>query len=108
MVSIVQRDAEGKERTAGGVLVRGMEMERLVNATIDAEYEDNGLYHKRVTARVETEKGEHLTIEGDVTSFIPLRNRRGESVTHIGEGMTRWKLGDRTGYGLSEFLRQVK
>jgi hypothetical protein len=108
MVSIVQRDAAGKERTASGVLVRGMEMERLVNATIDAEYEDNGLYHKRVTARVETEKGEHLTIEGDVTSFIPLRNRRGESVTHIGEGMTRWKLGDRTGYGLSEFLRQVK
>ena len=80
----------------------------LVDATIEADYEENGLYHKRVTARVETEQGERLTITGDVTSFIPLRNRRGESVTHIGEGMTKWKLGDRTGYGLSEFLRQVK
>ena len=29
-------------------------------------------------------------------------------MTHIGEGMTRWRLGDRVGYGLSEFLRQVK
>jgi len=108
MVSIIQRDAAGKERTAGGVLVRGMEMERLVDARIDAEYEDNGLYHKRLTARVETESGEELTITGEVKSFIPLRNRRDEKVTHIGEGMTEWKLGDRTGYGLSEFLRQVK
>ena len=89
MVSVIQRDAAGKQRTAGGVLQRGMEIERLVDATIEAEYEDNGLYHKKVTARVKTEKGEELTIHGDVTSFIPLRNRRGESVTHIGEGMTR-------------------
>jgi hypothetical protein len=108
MVSIIQRDAAGKERTAGGVLVRGMELERLVDAKIDAEYEENGLYHKRLTARVETERGERLTIEGEVTSFIPLRNRRGESVTYIGEGMTQWKLGDRVGHGLSEFLRQVR
>jgi hypothetical protein len=108
MVSVIQRDAAGKERSAGGVLQRGMEIERLVDATIEAEYEPNGLYHKTVTARVKTEKGEELTIQGDVTSFIPLRNRRGESVTHIGEGMTEWRLGDRVGYGLSELLRQVR
>ncbi len=108
MVSVIQRDAAGTQRTAGGVLQRGMELERLVDATIEVEYEDNGLYHKRVTARVETEQGEQLTIEGEVSSFIPLRNRRGDAVTHIGEGMTEWKLGDRVGYGLSELLRQVK
>ena len=28
--------------------------------------------------------------------------------THIGEGMTDWRLGDRVGYGLSEFLKQVE
>jgi len=108
MVSVIQRDAAGKERSAGGVLQRGMNIERLVDATIEAEYEDNGLYHKQVTARVTTEHGEELTIRGDVTSFIPLRNRRGDAVTHIGEGMTQWRLGDRVGYGLSELLRQVK
>jgi hypothetical protein len=27
--------------------------------------------------------------------------------THIGEGMTEWTMNGRTGYGLSEFLRQV-
>jgi hypothetical protein len=108
MVSVIQRDAEGKERTAGGVLQRGMEIERLLNARVEAEYEANGLYHKTVTAHVETEKGEKLTIRGQVQGFIPLRNRRGEAVTYIGEGMTEWRLGDRVGYGLSELLRQVK
>ena len=108
MVSVIQRDAAGQQRSAGGVLQRGMEIERLVDARIEAEYEPNGLYHKTITAHVETEKGEKLVIRGDVKSFIPLRNRRGEAVTHIGEGMTEWRLGDRVGYGLSELLRQVR
>jgi hypothetical protein len=108
MVSVIQRDAAGRQRTAGGVLQRGMEIERLVDARIEADYEANGLYHRGITAHVETEKGEKLVIRGDVKSFIPLRNRRGDAVTHIGEGMTEWRLGDRVGYGLSELLRQVK
>jgi len=108
MVSVLQRDPEGKEITKGGVLVRGDRLERLVDAEIEAEFEENGLYHKAVTAKVRTEQGEELTIEGRVKSFIPLRNRRDGHVTHIGEGMTEWRLGERTGAGLSEFLRQVK
>jgi hypothetical protein len=42
-----------------------------------------------------------------VKGFLPLRNRREGLVTHIGEGMTEWRWGDRVGFGLSEFLRQV-
>jgi hypothetical protein len=107
MVSVVQRDPEGRERTAGGVLVRGEELERLVEAEVEADYEEGGLYHRVVRARVVTEAGEKLAIEGRVESFIPLRNRREGALTHIGEGMTRWRLGDREGHGLSEFLRQL-
>ena len=107
MVSIVQRDPAGEERSAGGVIVRGDRVERIVEAEIEAEYEDNGLYHREVVARVKTDQGESLTITGEVEGFIPLRNRREGRTTHIGEGMTKWKLGDREGHGLSEFLRQV-
>ena len=106
MVSIVQRDPEGKEVSKGGVIVRGMEMERIVDAEITAEYEDNGLYHKSLVAKIKTEKGAEHTITGKVTGFIPLRNRRENLETFIGEGMTEWRLGDQVGYGLSEFLRQ--
>ncbi len=106
MVSVVARDET--HRRTGGVLVRGDKVDTITDAEIDADYEDNGLYHRTVRARVTTEKGEKLEITGAVKGFIPLRNRREGRVTHIGEGMTEWKLGDRTGYGLSEFLRQVR
>jgi hypothetical protein len=107
MVSVIQRDPEGTNVRRGGVLVRDGELEPIVDARVEARYAANGLYHEAVRATVRTAKGEELTIDGEVTGFIPLRNRREGRVTHIGEGMTRWRVGDRVGYGLSEFLRQV-
>jgi hypothetical protein len=106
MVSVIRR-SEDDEKVAG-VVVRGDEIDGIASAKVTAEFEKNGLYHKSVTAQIETRGGEHLTITGDVKGFIPLRNRREGMVTHIGEGMTEWRAGDRVGYGLSEFLRQVK
>ena len=106
MISIIRRDADNVR--AGGVLVRGDEIELITEAEIEADYEDNGLFHKTVRARFKTKSGEEHELTGEVKSFIPLRNRRDGMTTHIGEGMTEWRLGDRVGYGLSEFLRQVK
>ncbi len=105
MVSIVRRDAEHERK--GGVLLRGDELVMLSEVDVSAEFDDNGLYHRKVHADVTTPDGEKLAIEGNVKGFIPLRNRREGLVTHIGEGMTEWRCGDRVGYGLSEFLRQV-
>ena len=105
MVSVIQRDPENIRR--GGVVVRGDEIELITDARIEAQYEDNGIYHRQVRAEVETQKGNTLVFDGDVQSFIPLRNRREGLTTHIGEGMTEWRCGERVGYGLSEFLRQV-
>jgi len=108
MVSVIRRDETDEGVRRGGVLIRDGKMEPIVDAQIEADYEENGLYHEQVRATVTTAAGETLEIEGDVQGFIPLRNRREGMVTHIGEGMTRWRVGDQTGYGLSEFLRQVK
>ncbi len=105
MVTCIQ--VAGEEPRHGGVIVRNGELVNITRADIDAEYEDNGLYHRSVRAKIETEDGETHEIEGRVTGFIPLRNRREGMTTHIGEGMTEWTFGDKTGYGLSEFLRQV-
>jgi hypothetical protein len=106
MVSIIRRDADNVR--TGGVIIRDGQFEAIRHADVTAEYEDNGLYHRTVTANIETASGEKHVITGDVKGFIPLRNRREDMVTHIGEGMTEWKWGDRTGYGLSEFLKQVE
>jgi hypothetical protein len=106
MVSVIRREP-GNEK-AHGVVVRGDTLERVTDVKVSAEYEDNGLYHRKVRAVLTLESGEPLDIEGTVRGFIPLRNRREGRVTHIGEGMTEWRCGDRVGYGLSEFLRQVE
>ncbi len=106
MVSVIRRD-EANTR-AGGVIIRNGRFEIIANADVSAEYEDNGVYHKTVTARIETASGEKHVITGEVVGFIPLRHRRNGMITHIGEGMTKWSWGDRVGYGLSEFLRQVQ
>jgi hypothetical protein len=106
MVSIIRRDPSHER--VHGVVVRGDSLVPIKAAEVSAEYEDDGLFHRRVTARLETVAGERLEIDGKVVGFIPLRNRRDGMMTHIGEGMTEWRCGDRTGYGLSEFLRQVQ
>ena len=76
-------------------------------ADVTAEYETDTPFHKTVRANVKTNDGEEIQIDGKVMGFIPLRNRRGGMTTQIGEGMTEWRLGDRVGYGLSEFLRTM-
>lgn len=106
MISIVRRDADHVR--VGGVIVRGDEVDGVKHAEISADFAPNGLYHERVHVDLETTKGERMQIEGEVQGFIPLRNRRDGLVTHIGEGMTEWRVGGLVGYGLSEFLRQVE
>lgn len=105
MVSIIRRG--GDDVRIGGVVVRGDQADFIESASIDASYEANGLYHTGIEVSVRTKGGEELDIYGRVKSFIPLRNRREGMTTHVGEGMTEWRCGDRTGFGLSEFLRQV-
>ena len=105
MVTRVQ--VAGEPARESGVIVRGDELVGIGKVEIDAEYEENGLYHRTVTAKIETKEGDTHEIRGEVKGFIPLRNRREGMTTHIGEGMTEWTFDGRTGYGLSEFLRQV-
>jgi hypothetical protein len=105
VLSIIRRDPSSER--VGGVVVRGDALDRVTAARLTAQYEEGGLYHKSLAMELETAGGEKLAIAGEVVGFIPLRNRRAGLVTHIGEGMTEWRCGERVGYGLSEFLRQV-
>jgi hypothetical protein len=105
MVSVIRRP--GKAPRIGGVVVRGEVIDPIDDARIAIDYEPDGLFHRALTVDATTRAGQRLTIEGRVLSFIPLRNRRGERTTHVGEGMTEWRLGERTGFGLSELLRTL-
>ena len=49
-----------------------------------------------------------LEVTGRVLSLVPCRNRRAGWVTRVSEGMTEWRLGDRVGYGMSEYLDHLE
>ena len=74
---------------------------------LSTDYEEGTSFHRKLSADVELENGDRHHIDGVVKGFIPLRNRRSEQITYIGEGMTEYTLdGERVGYGLSEYLNQ--
>jgi hypothetical protein len=89
---------------AGYVYRKGRDNELLTSVDIDTEWTGEQRLHDRIRVTARTRGGEALEITGKVLSMIPLRNRRDGKVTRISEGLTEWRWGDRTGYGLSEYL----
>jgi hypothetical protein len=91
----------------GGMFHKGEEFVRVTDIKLSTEYEENTRFHRAFEADVTLGNGDKHLVNGEVKGFIPLRNRRSEQITYIGEGMTEYTLdGERKGYGLSEFLDQ--
>jgi hypothetical protein len=91
----------------GGMFYKGDKFLRVNQLTLATDYEPDTRFHRSLIADVVLENGDSHRIEGAVKGFIPLRNRRSEQVTYIGEGMTEYTLdGQKVGYGLSEYLDQ--
>ena len=88
--------------------MRGESLEPIRTVDIETEFVPDTPYHRRLTANLGLESGERLVLEGSVKSLIPLRNRRAGMVTHIGEGMTEYRCGDRVALGISEYLDQIQ
>ncbi|HEX5939081.1 MAG TPA: hypothetical protein VFZ12_01865, partial [Dehalococcoidia bacterium] len=95
-------------KTQGGVVVRDGQLTNVKAINIQTDFDEAGLYHRKFQATLGLDGDEELVVDGAVKSFIPLRNRREGKVTHIGEGMTEYRCGDHVGYGLSEYLDQVR
>lgn len=101
---IVRTNGEGE---GGGLFQQGDELVPIKRATLSTDYEPGTNFHQGLEARLEMEDGQERHLVGRVVGYIPLRNRRAGSHTHVGEGMTEYTLdGTRVGYGLSEYLDQ--
>lgn len=84
----------------------------ITECKIDTDWDEHG-YQTALRARVKTRGGRSYEVEGKVMSLIPLRNRRTapdgtEFNTRITEGMTEYRCNGQVGYGLSEYLDQIK
>ena len=107
MVSEITHEKDGP-RAQNGVVIRGEGFDRIVKVDIDSDFGSENRHHKGMTARLGLQSGDELVLQGKVVGYIPLRNRRAGMITHIGEGMTEYRLGDRTALGISEYLDQVQ
>jgi len=109
---IARRDSEG---TRGGFVWEDGKLHLCDHCEVSTDWTEPDAYHQTVRATLSSSRsGKTWSIEGDVRTLVPLRNRRqtpeGEWLhTRIGEGLTRWRVdgveGD--GWGLSEYLDQI-
>jgi hypothetical protein len=103
----VNRD--GSEHPGGFIAHKGHPNLNIARVEIETQWAGEQKLHDRITVRAHSENGgEPKVFTGKVISMIPLRNRRNGTVTRIAEGMTEWRIGDRVGYGLSEYLDQLE
>lgn len=104
MVSVVARKDE--VRRTGMVFENGG-YTPITDAKISTDWVTDDKYHNRIRC-LATTPGREIEITGEVRSLIPLRNRRGEQMTRISEGLTEWRWEGKVGYGLSEYLDQME
>ncbi len=98
----------GTDGVGRGVFHVGEELVKVEHVLLTPSYEDGTGFHRALSAELTMEDGAKRHLDGQVMGYIPLRNRRDGSITRVGEGMTEYTLdGERTGYGLSEFLDQT-
>jgi hypothetical protein len=110
MLSVIG-DGQGGARQ-GGMVFRDGIYDHIVKCEMETDWDENG-YQTDLRASVKTVAGKEYQVTGKVMSLIPLRSRRttpeGEQLhTRITEGMTEYRIGDLVGYGLSEYLDQIK
>jgi hypothetical protein len=110
MVSIIGGDDPSAPPKQSGMVLRDGEYHLVRECRIESDWDDD-LYQTGMRCWLRTDHDEY-EVTGEVISLIPLRNRRttpdGEQlVTRITEAMTRYRCGDRTGIGMSEYLDQV-
>ncbi|MEY4371512.1 MAG: hypothetical protein RL219_281 [Actinomycetota bacterium] len=112
---VAKKDGAG---TRGGFVWDDGRIHVCDHAELSTEFVGDDSYHQRVTGLLRSSKsGKEWRFTGEVSSLIPLRNRRQDPegnwlVTRISEGMTRWQMegeqhAGRSGYGMSEYLDQI-
>jgi hypothetical protein len=104
---IARRDSDG---VRGGFVWDGEEIVPTRGTRVRTDWTTDGTYHRTVDVEFRSAvDGDDRSwqVHGEVLNLIPLRNRRNGVVTRISEGLTRWTVDDRVGFGLSEYLDQI-
>lgn len=94
----------GGETSRGYVYRRGEDIVAVKRVELESDFTGPQNTHTQIRATLHAEDGQVYRVDGRVQSLVPCRNRRAGWVTRISEAMTEWRCGDRSGYGMSEYL----
>jgi hypothetical protein len=109
LMGLVSETPGGGERGHGYVYRQGQPNAVVHRVEIETDFVGEQKVHESIRARFHTEGSDDpLLVTGEVLSLVPCRNRRAGWVTRVSEGMTEWRLGDRVGYGMSEYLDHLE
>ncbi len=102
-------ETPGGEVSRGYVYERGQPLRQIEKVELHTDWVSEQKVQGAIRAKLHPAGGgAPYEITGRVLSLVPCRNRRAGWVTRISEGMTEWKLGDRVGTGMSEYLDHLE
>jgi hypothetical protein len=108
IMALVSERPGGGEASHGYLYRQGEANGTIRGVELATEFTGEQTLHDKLHVRLFPEKGEPIEVTGRVLSIIPCRNRRAGWVTRVSEGFTEWRLGDRLGYGMSEYLDHLQ
>ncbi len=79
----------------------------LSGARLETVFEEDGITQKKVAVNLRDSGGCEYSISGEVETVVPLDLRSRGHSTLITEAFTHYRLEDKGGLGISEYLRQV-
>lgn len=92
--------------TAGGFLMREGLIAPIVECETESELDPELGYQRSFSARARDEQQRETLLEGRALEVAPLRQRRGDRVTHVNEALTEYHWEGRRAIGISEYLVQ--
>jgi hypothetical protein len=102
-------ERSGGESSHGFLWKKGKPNVTIDKVELETDLVGEQQVHDRLRVRLHPAGGgAPIDVTGRVLSLVPCRNRRAGWVTRISEGMTEWRIGDRVGYGMSEYLDHLK
>lgn len=95
-------------RVSGGYVYDDGKAEALDGWSYTADLDDSGRWARHVTLNLRSVSGRDFTITGTALANIPVIVNTGGHVCIVNEARARFECGGLTGYGISEFMGQVR
>lgn len=88
-----------------GCIIEHDRVTALRSIVMQTRFKRDSYYHDAVDLDIEDTRGRKMTLQGEVLAYVPLRHRKtGQETVFLGQAMTRFRLGERTTIGLSEYF----